>query len=43
MAVGTANIANPTVTVDIINDIRQFMVAEGVQDINEMIGAVEEI
>ncbi len=43
VAVGTANFANPTVTVDIINDIRQFMVAEGVQDINEMIGAVEEI
>lgn len=43
VAVGTANFANPTATVDIINDIRQFMVAEGVQDINEMIGAVEEI
>lgn len=43
VAVGTANFANPTATVNIINDIRQFMVAEGVQDINEMIGAVEEI
>ena len=43
VAVGPANFANPTATVDIINDIRQFMVAEGVQDINEMIGAVEEI
>ncbi len=43
VAVGTANFANPTATVDIINDIRQVMVAEGVQDINEMIGAVEEI
>ena len=43
VAVGTANFANPTATEYIINDIRQFMVAEGVQDINEMIGAVEEI
>ncbi|MDE7311372.1 MAG: dihydroorotate dehydrogenase [Eubacterium sp.] len=42
VAVGTANFANPTATVDIVNDIRQFMVAEGVQDINEMIGAVHD-
>lgn len=42
VAVGTANFANPTVTVDIINEIRQFMVAEGIQDIQEMIGAVHE-
>lgn len=42
VAVGTANFANPTATVDIINDIRQFMVAEGIQDINEIIGAVHE-
>ncbi len=42
VAVGTANFANPTVTADIINEIRQFMVAEGIQDIQEMIGAVHE-
>ena len=42
VAVGTANFANPTVTVDIINEIRQFMVAEGIQDIQEIIGAVHE-
>ena len=40
VAVGTANFTNPTVTVDIVNEIRQFMVAEGIQDIQEMIGAV---
>lgn len=40
VAVGTANFANPTATVDIINDIRQFMVTEGVQDINDLVGAV---
>ena len=42
VAVGTANFANPTVTADIINEIRQFMVAEGIQDIQEIIGAVHE-
>lgn len=42
VAVGTANFANPTATADIINDIRQFMVTEGIQDLNEMIGAVHE-
>ncbi len=40
VAVGTANFANPTATVDIINDIRQYMVTERVQDIHELIGAV---
>lgn len=42
VAVGTANFANPTATVNIINDIRQFMVTERIQDINELIGAVHE-
>jgi len=42
VAVGTANFANPTATVDIINEIRQFMVTEGIQDIREIIGAVHE-
>ncbi len=42
VAVGTANFANPTATVDIINDIRQYMVTERVQDIHELIGAVYE-
>ncbi len=42
VAVGTANFANPTTTVDIINDIRQYMVTERVQDIHELIGAVYE-
>lgn len=42
VAVGTANFTNPSVTVDIINDICQFMVEQGIQDIHEMIGAVQE-
>lgn len=42
VAVGTANFANPTATVEIIHGICQFMVEHGVQDINEMVGAVHE-
>lgn len=42
VAVGTANFTNPTATIDIMNDIRQFMLTEGIQDINEMIGAVHQ-
>ncbi len=40
--VGTANFANPTAAADIVNGISQFMVEEGIQDINEIIGAVHE-
>lgn len=40
VSIGTANFTNPTVTVDIINDLGQYMVEQGVQDINELIGAV---
>ena len=40
--IGTANFANPTACVDIINGISQFMVERGIQDINEIIGAVHE-
>lgn len=39
---GTANFANPTAAADIVNGISQFMVEEGIQDINEIIGAVHE-
>lgn len=42
VAVGTANFTNPTVTVDIINDLNQFMVEQGIEDIREMIGAVHD-
>lgn len=42
VAVGTANFTNPTATIDIMNDIRQFMLTEGIQDINELIGAVHQ-
>ena len=42
VAGGTANFTNPTATIDIMNDIRQFMLTEGIQDINELIGAVHQ-
>lgn len=42
VAVGTANFTNPTATIDILNSIRQFMVEQGIQDINELIGAVKD-
>lgn len=42
VAVGTANFTNPTATVDIINDMNQFMVEQGIEDICELIGAVRE-
>lgn len=40
VSVGTANFANPSVMIDIINDIRWFMIEEGIRDINELVGAV---
>lgn len=42
VCVGTANFTNPSVTVDIINDIRYFMMEGGVRNINELVGAVHE-
>ena len=40
VAVGTANFTNPRATEEIIDGIRAYMSAEGVKDINELIGAV---
>lgn len=37
---GTANFTNPTATIDIINGIQDYMENNGVEDINELIGAV---
>lgn len=41
VSVGTANFANPCVTEEIIDGIRQYMATQGVADINELIGAVK--
>ncbi len=40
VAVGTANFANPQATVEIIDGIREYMEAQDIKDINELIGAV---
>ena len=40
VSVGTANFTNPTSTIDIINGIQDYMENNGVEDINELIGAV---
>lgn len=40
VSVGTANFTNPTATIDIINGIQDYMGNNGVEDINELIGAV---
>ena len=40
VSVGTANFTNPHVTEEIVEGIRQYMSEQGVDDINELIGAV---
>ena len=40
IAVGTANFRNPAVTEEIVAGFREYMEQYGVQDINELIGAV---
>lgn len=41
VSVGTANFFNPCATVEIIEGIRKFMIAQGVEDIQELIGVVK--
>lgn len=41
VAVGTANFTNPTVTMEIIDGMKQYMAENGIEDINEIIGAVQ--
>ena len=40
VSVGTANFTNPTATIEIINGIQDYMENNGIEDINELIGAV---
>lgn len=40
VAVGTANFANPTATVEIVEGIRRYMEAYGIEDVAELVGAV---
>jgi len=40
VAVGTATFVRPTATTDVVAGIEEYMAREGVEDINELIGAV---
>lgn len=40
VAVGTANFINPTATIEIIDGIKTFMLEEGIEDINEIVGSL---
>ncbi|MDF2820608.1 MAG: dihydroorotate dehydrogenase family protein [Clostridiales bacterium] len=40
ISVGTANFANPTATIDVLNGIEEFMNKYGIKDINEIIGCM---
>lgn len=42
VSVGTANFANPKATEIIVDGIKAFMAEQGVEDINELIGAVHD-
>lgn len=41
VAVGTANFVNPTATVDVVNGIIDYCEAQGVADVNELIGGLQ--
>lgn len=41
VAVGTANFVNPTATVDVLEGIIDYCEETGVQDVNELIGALQ--
>lgn len=41
VSIGTANFVNPTVTLDVIEGIKEYMDKYGVKDINELVGAVK--
>ena len=41
VAVGTANFANPFATVDVIDGIADYCERYGVDDVNDLIGALE--
>jgi dihydroorotate dehydrogenase (NAD+) catalytic subunit len=42
VAVGTANFANPTITTEIVDGIKEYMHRYGIKDIKEIIGAVHQ-
>jgi dihydroorotate dehydrogenase (NAD+) catalytic subunit len=40
VAVGAANFMNPNATIDVLDGLKAYMEAQGVKDVNELIGAV---
>ncbi|MFZ5592584.1 MAG: dihydroorotate dehydrogenase, partial [Bacillota bacterium] len=43
VAIGTANFVNPRVSEEVLDGIREFMIAEGVKDIKELVGAAHSV
>ncbi len=41
VSVGTANFVNPRATIDVINGIRAYCESQGIEDVNELIGALK--
>ena len=41
VAVGTANFVNPHAVEDVVDGIREYCIAQGVQDVNELIGGLK--
>lgn len=42
VAVGTANFINPLCAVEVIKDIESFLIEEGIEDINDLIGTIKQ-
>lgn len=40
VAVGTANFVNPTATMDILDGIEEYLISEGISDINQLVGSL---
>ena len=40
VSVGTANFRNPTATVEIVEGIEKYMERKGIEDVNQIVGAV---
>lgn len=41
VGVGTANLISPTACIDIVNQLEEYMVQNGIEDVNELIGGLE--
>jgi dihydroorotate dehydrogenase (NAD+) catalytic subunit len=42
IAVGTANFVNPLATIQIIEGLERFLNEEGISDINDIIGSIQD-